>query len=93
MTPRRLSSRKYGQNGEPFNGGLRHGEERHGVAVSVGQEGSALLREVARCEREIIDIEARLCAGHPDIAGLCMALRDWATELSSLQKRKTPLGS
>ena len=43
-------------------------------------------REVARCEREMAEAEALLRAGHPDVAGLCLALHDWAQELRILQK-------
>jgi hypothetical protein len=37
--------------------------------------------DIARCRAEIAEIEAKLRAGHPDIAGLALALRDWSTEL------------
>jgi hypothetical protein len=40
---------------------------------------------VERCRREIASIEALLRAGHPDVAGLCMALSDWCAELRLLQ--------
>ena len=36
---------------------------------------------MARCRREIAEIEAQLLAGHPDVAGLCRALADWSAEL------------
>jgi len=42
-------------------------------------------REVARCEREMAEAEALLRAGHPDVAGLCLALHDWAQELRTLE--------
>jgi hypothetical protein len=38
-----------------------------------------------RCRREIAAIEAELLAGHPDIAGLCLAMSDWSAELRILQ--------
>ena len=38
-----------------------------------------------RCRREIAEIEDLLRSGHPDIAGLCLALSDWATELRMLE--------
>jgi hypothetical protein len=48
-----------------------------------------------RCRREIADIEALICGGHPDLDGLCLALSDWWAELrlieqEMLQKAKTP---
>jgi|SRR5579862_835436 len=36
---------------------------------------------IAHCRREIAAIEAQLRAGHPDVAGLCLALADWHAEL------------
>ncbi len=30
-----------------------------------------------RCNQEIAEIEALIRAGHPDVAGLCLALADW----------------
>ena len=41
-----------------------------------------------RCRREIAAIEAEICAGNPDLQGLCLALRDWAGELRLLQNEK-----
>ena len=38
-----------------------------------------------RCRREIAAIEAEIRAGNPDLPGLCLALRDWSTELRILQ--------
>jgi len=38
-----------------------------------------------RCRREIAAIEAEILAGNPDLPGLCLALRDWNTELRILQ--------
>jgi hypothetical protein len=38
-----------------------------------------------RCRREIAAIEAQIRAGNPDLAGLCLALRDWSAELCILQ--------
>ena len=38
------------------------------------------------CLREIAEIEAKLLAGNPDVAGLCLALSDWSAELRILQK-------
>ena len=34
-----------------------------------------------RCRQEIAAIKTLLLAGHPDIEGLCLALRDWSGEL------------
>jgi hypothetical protein len=45
-------------------------------------------REIARCEREMAEAEALLRAGHPDVAGLCLALHDWAQELRILQRER-----
>ena len=44
--------------------------------------------EIDRCRGEIAAIEAELLAGNPDIAGLCLALADWSTELRILQNEK-----
>ena len=33
-----------------------------------------------RCDRELEQIETLLREGHPDVAGLCLALMDWAAE-------------
>ncbi len=41
--------------------------------------------EVDRCRAEIAAIEALLLAGHPDVAGLCLALSDWSAELRILE--------
>ena len=43
-------------------------------------------REVARCARELADVERQLRGGHPDIEGLCLALHDWAQELRILER-------
>ena len=34
------------------------------------------------------EAERLLRAGHPDIAGLCLALRDWAQELRILKRER-----
>lgn len=44
-------------------------------------------RDVKRCRDEIASLEAELRAGHPDVAGLCMALMDWHAELQLLIDR------
>ena len=38
-----------------------------------------------RCRQEIAAIKSQLLAGHPDIEGLCLGLRDWSWELRRLQ--------
>ena len=40
--------------------------------------------EINRCNREIAEIEVALLAGHSDVAGLCLALSDWSTEIRIL---------
>ena len=50
--------------------------------------GCALAFEVERYQREIAAIEATLLAGHPDVAGLCLALSDWSAELRILKNEK-----
>ncbi len=42
-------------------------------------------REMERCRTEIALAERLLRAGHPDVAGLCMALSDWSMELRILE--------
>lgn len=41
--------------------------------------------EIDRCDREIAAIDAALRSGHPDVAGLCLALSDWSVELRILK--------
>ncbi len=43
--------------------------------------GSGLRREIERCRGEVADAERLLRSGHPDVAGLCLALSDWSAEL------------
>jgi hypothetical protein len=33
-------------------------------------------------------IEDQLCAGHPDVHGLCLALADWSAELRILEEEQ-----
>ncbi|MCZ2076011.1 MAG: hypothetical protein LC130_13560 [Bryobacterales bacterium] len=47
-----------------------------------------LEREIERCRKEIAEIERQILAGHPDVAGLCLALHDWAQELRILQRER-----
>ena len=42
--------------------------------------------DIERCRREIAAIEALLYAGHPDVAGLCLALSDWCAELRLMEQ-------
>jgi hypothetical protein len=42
--------------------------------------------EIERCHDEIAVIEAQLRSGHPDVLGLCAALRDWHAELRLLER-------
>jgi len=35
-----------------------------------------------------VAIESEIRAGHPDIAGLCMALADWSAELKILERER-----
>jgi hypothetical protein len=41
--------------------------------------------EIERCRREISSIEALLRSGHPEVPGLCRALKDWNAELRLLE--------
>jgi hypothetical protein len=45
-------------------------------------------REIERCRREMAEAEALLRAGHPDVAGLCLALADWQAELRLLEEER-----
>ncbi len=54
--------------------------------ADVFHEEDQLRREIERCHREMAEAEALLRAGHPDVAGLCLALHDWAQELRILQR-------
>jgi hypothetical protein len=46
--------------------------------------------EIARCRREIAEIEASIRAGHPDVQGLCLALADWSEELRLIEGTRRP---
>jgi hypothetical protein len=50
--------------------------------------GSTLRSEIERCEKEIQSVENALRSGHPDVAGLCLALFDWSAELRILQNEQ-----
>jgi hypothetical protein len=56
-------------------------------SAEVGNSASAIQREIERCRREIQAIEDLLRGGHPDVAGLCLALSDWSAELRILEGR------
>jgi len=44
--------------------------------------------EIDRCRQEILEIEALIMSGHPELDGLCLALSDWWAELRILQNEK-----
>ncbi len=50
--------------------------------------GSGLRREIERCRSEVADAERLLRSGHPDVAGLCLALSDWSAELRILEEER-----
>jgi hypothetical protein len=49
---------------------------------------STLDREIERCRQEMAEAERLLRAGHPEVAGLCLALHDWAQELRILERER-----
>jgi hypothetical protein len=49
-----------------------------------------LLLEIERCECEIAAAEDALRASHSDVAGLCLAIRDWSSERRILEQETTP---
>lgn len=59
----------------------------------VGWNVEQWRREVERCHREIAEAEHLLRSGHPDVAGLCLALADWSAELKILlqEERELPM--
>ena len=46
---------------------------------------------IERCRREIAEIESQLCAGNPELDGLCLALSDWSAELRLLEQENISL--
>ena len=58
------------------------------VSTRSPQTGDKWQREVDRCRLEIASIEALLRAGHPDVAGLVLALADWSEELRMIAREK-----
>ena len=61
---------------------------RSATSTTLPQSEYPSWREIERCEREIAAAEDALRAGHPDVAGLCLALSDWSTELRILQNEE-----
>ena len=55
--------------------------------------GCTLQSEIERCEKEILSVEQALRSGHPDVAGLCLALFDWSAELQILQNEQRRQGN
>jgi hypothetical protein len=45
---------------------------------------------MARCHREIAEIESLILSGHPDLHGLCLALSDWSAELRIIERDVNP---
>jgi hypothetical protein len=41
--------------------------------------------QIGRCLQKIAEIESLILGGHPDSAGLCLALSDWSAELRILE--------
>ena len=58
-----------------------------GSSPQLLQSGTQWRREVDRCRAEIASAEQFLRCGHPDVAGLCLALSDWSAELKVLMER------
>jgi hypothetical protein len=54
--------------------------------------GARWPREVERCRREIAEAERQIKSGHPDVAGLCLALSDWSAELRMILKEERRRG-
>jgi hypothetical protein len=46
---------------------------------------------IERCLREIAEIESQICAGNPEVDGLCLALSDWSAELALLRQENSSL--
>ena len=73
---------------------MGHGVRQRGFGMKCSMPlkvSGGVEEEIDRCHREIAEIEKQLRAGHPDIAGLCLALADWSAELRILRSdRKKP---
>jgi hypothetical protein len=63
----------------------------NGVVESGGDGVSGIAGEVARCDREIAEVERLPSAGNRDVQGLC-PLSDWSAELRILEGQKMPPG-
>ena len=48
-------------------------------------ERTQVAAEIARCHRELAQIETEIRNGDPDLQGLCLALSDWSAELRILE--------
>ena len=62
--------------------------DRISASKLLPRTGSTLPFEIERCQREVQAVEEAPLAGHPDVAGLCLALADWSCELRILQNEK-----
>ena len=58
------------------------------ASMKSATNGCTLEREIERCRQEIAEIKRQILAGHPDVAGLCLALHDWAQELRILERER-----
>jgi hypothetical protein len=58
-----------------------------GTSPQLLQNGTQWQRDVDRCRAGIASAEQFLRGGHPDVAGLCLALSDWSAELRVLMER------
>ena len=56
-------------------------------SAEIGSPEPGVKRDIERCRAEIVSAERSLRSGHPDIAGLCLALADWSTELRIIEGR------
>ena len=60
---------------------------REEASATSALSDSQLQLDIDRCSQEIAQAERELRAGHPDIQGLCLALKDWSMELRILEGR------
>jgi hypothetical protein len=56
-------------------------------SAEIGNPEPNVEHHIDRCRAEIASAERSLRSGHPDIAGLCLALADWSTELRIIEGR------
>jgi hypothetical protein len=54
-------------------------------SAEAGSEFVEITAAAERCQAEIAAIERLLLSGHPDVAGLCLALSDWSAELRLIE--------